>query len=162
LPFGLTITESLWDIKNTIFVAQTCLLTPVKLSSVSRTAYVRHENKFTDQDIGLLDVFCATRRIDFENRKFISLLKHEHASSSQGMYKELKIQSIPCRMYRTLKEIRHETIKILCRPSAKQPPTNLDRTKMDPRLFFSLYDAFTSFSEKLSLVSCGRDLELFF
>jgi hypothetical protein len=81
LPFGLTIPESPWDNTNTIFVAQTCLLTPVKLSSDSRTAYVRHEDKFTDQDIGLLDVFFATRRIDFENRKFISLPKHEHASS---------------------------------------------------------------------------------
>jgi hypothetical protein len=133
-----------------------------QLSSVSRTAYVRHEDKFTDQDIGLLDVFCATRRIDFENRKVISLPKHEHANSSQGMYKELKIQSMRCRMYRTLKEIIHVTIKILCRRSAKQPPTNLDRTKMDPRLFFSLYDVFASFLEKLSLVSFGRDLELFF
>jgi hypothetical protein len=102
-PFGLTIPESPWDIKHTIFVAQPYLLAPVKLISVSRTAYVRNEDKFKDQDIGLLDVFCATRHIDFENRKFISLSKHEHAGSSQGMCKQLKIQSMPCRMYRALK-----------------------------------------------------------
>jgi hypothetical protein len=67
-----------------------------------------------------------------------------------------------CIIYRTLKEIRHVTITMLCRRSAKQPPMNLNRTKMDPILFFLFCDVFTSFSEKISLVSCGRDLEFFF
>jgi hypothetical protein len=152
LPFGLKMPETPFKIKDESFLCQTGFMVSLKLTDVLRTAYVRHESKFSDQDIGLLDVFMVSRRLDMFSNILIIMPRKEHASSSEAVLKNSDdishFTSRPAEQYRALKSVRLMTLLMTCRRSEKQPPTNLHRTKMDPKTFIVLYEVFEEMSHK--------------
>jgi hypothetical protein len=127
----------------------------LKLTDVLRTTYVRHESKFSDQDIGLFDVFIVSRRLDMSSNILIVMPRKEHASSSEAVLNNSDdtshFTSRPADQYRALKSVRLTTLLMTCRRSEKQPPTNLHRTKMDQNTFSVVYEVFEAKSRKWEL-----------
>jgi hypothetical protein len=152
LPFSLKMPETPFKIKYESFVCQTGFMASLKLCDVLRTAYVCHESKFSDQDIGLLDVFMVSRRLDMSSNILIIMPRKEHASSSEAVLKnsdDISLFTIrPAEQYRALKSVRLTTLLMTCRRSEKQQPTNLHLTKMDPKTFIVLYEVFEAKSHK--------------
>jgi hypothetical protein len=120
LPFGLKVPETPFKIKDESFVCQTGFMVSLKLTDVLRTVYIRHESSFSDQDIGLLDVFMVSRRLDMSSNMII-MPRKEHASSSEAVLKnsdDISHFTIrPAEQYRALKLVRLMTLLMTCRHS---------------------------------------------
>jgi hypothetical protein len=107
-----------------------------------------------------------SRRLDVSSNILIIMQRKEHASYSEPVLKNCDDISLftsrPAEQYRALKSVRLLPLLMTCRCSKKQPPTNLHRTKMDPKTCIVLYEVLEAKSHKWELqgergTSLGRD-----